>query len=403
MFETSATFPPSAQAASPGEAIASRRPFPQEHEAEFAEVRAGVADKSFVMLAIGSALLFHVLLIAERALLNLRPSFFALRGAPVTLGLLALVLLPTSRAMRLYTRSLLCAVGWGAVASLVAGVNLAGAGELLPLQTGVAALVLLLGWAAQLPLAWTALLGGGMLVVDAVSLASTGTGSGALKLDSLFAPAFACAFTLLYAWVREQEARRDFIALRTAAFAGVAQEELPEESRHLDLVTGVGNREAFDMRLRAAWEHAASRRNSVALLMFSIDNFTHIKRDLGHRYGDMLQAQVAGMLKEGLRRSDDMVARYDVHHFVVMLPGVGTDGATQIAERLRGCIEELVIYQGADRHRATVTVGVASLRAKRSVAREKLIEAAAAALEQAKQTGTNVVCVEGRGCLPSMA
>jgi diguanylate cyclase (GGDEF)-like protein len=207
----------------------------------------------------------------------------------------------------------------------------------------------------------------------------------------------------LSAWVRREEARREFLALRTAAFEGVGRDGAIDDMRHLDLVTGVGSREAFDMRLRAAWEQATTGRKSVALLMFSIDDFAQKKRQHGQRYGDQVQTQVAALLKEGLRRSDDMVARYDMQHFVVMLPGVGTDGATQIAERLRGCVEELVVYVGDERHRATVTVGVASLRAKRTMSREKLIDCTTAALEQAKNTGQNLVCVEGRGCLPSMA
>jgi hypothetical protein len=45
---------------------------------------------------------------------------------------------------------------------------------------------------------------------------------------------------------------------------------------------------------------------------------------------------------------------------------------------------------------------VASLRAKRNVERDKLVECTTRALEQAKQTGPNTVCVEGRGCLPRM-
>jgi diguanylate cyclase (GGDEF)-like protein len=400
MFETTTTLSPDIRAAGPAGTSASRRRFPIEHEAEFAEVQAAAPTPSLIMTALVGGLLFHALLIAERQSLSLPASFFAVRGLPVTLGLLALFVLPARQVQ--YTRALLCVVGWGAMVALVAGLNLAGAGALLAMQGGIAALLLVFGWAAQLPVTWTAMLSLGMLAVDAAALATAPGGSTALKIDSLFAPAFAAGFALQSAWVRREEARRDFLSTRTAAFVGVNMDEVVEENRHLDPVTGVGSRAAFDMRLRAAWEHAAGRRNSVALLMFSIDDFAQKKRDQGYRYGDLLQSKIAGILKEGLRRSDDMVARYDVQHFVVMLPGVGTEGATQIGERLRGCIEELVVYNGAERHRTTVTVGVASLRAKRSVEREKLVECTTRALEQAKQSGGNIVCVEGRGCLPRM-
>ena len=400
MFETTAVIPSGTQAAGLGTTTASPRRFPMEHEAEFAEVQAAASPTSLLSTALVFGLLFHGLLIAERQTLGLHASFFASRGVPVSLGLLAVFLVPVR--LREYTRALLCLVGWGAIAALVAGLDLSSPGTLLLLETGIAALLLVFGWTARLPFLWTALLSGGMLMTDAGALAGSRGGLTTIKLDSLFAPAFAAGFTLLCAWARREEARRDFLATRMAAFAGVDADEIVEESRHLDPITGVGSRAAFDMRLRAAWDHAATRRNSVALLMFSIDDFAQKKRDLGQRYGDMLQSKIAAILKESLRRSDDMVARYDVQHFVVMLPGVGTEGATQIGERLRGCIEELAVYVGAERHRATVTVGVASLRAKRSVEREKLIEATTRALDQAKQSGPNTVCIEGRGCLPRM-
>ena len=43
------------------------------------------------------------------------------------------------------------------------------------------------------------------------------------------------------------------------------------------------------------------------------------------------------------------------------------------------------------------------MRAKRGVPREKLVDGAVHALDQARSTGTNIVCVEGRGCIPRMS
>jgi diguanylate cyclase (GGDEF)-like protein len=261
-----------------------------------------------------------------------------------------------------------------------------------------------LGWLTLLPRSWALVFSGSMLLADVASILPAHPVSLSVKLESLWALVFASALVVVLATVRESEARREFLLLRQAAFAGVPSTEPGSMvDRHLDPETGVANRLAFDMRFRAAWDQAAARRHSVALLFFSIDNFAEQKRDLGFRFSEILQVQVAGLLKDSLRRSDDMVARFDNQHFVVMLPGVGTDGATQIAERLRGCVEQMAIYAGQKRHSATVTVGAASLRAKRGTPREKLVDCAVQALEQARCTGTNLVCVEGRGCIPRMS
>ncbi len=364
-------------------------------------MQASAPSPSLVPASLTTALLFHALLIAERVLLGLNPSWFAVRGLGITACAVALMLLPPGRRGQMAARPLAVVTVPSMMVALIAGIPFGGVSDLFAIQSGAAALILLAGLVLRLPLSWQILLASGSVLTNVLALFDVPGVPVLLKAESLWAPGLAAAFSILSAWVRTQEARREFLATRQAAFADVQPAGI--EARHLDEVTGIANRTAFDMRLRAAWENAVTRRNSVALLVFSIDEFSQQKKQYGQRFGDMLQTQVASMLKDGLRRSDDMVARYDAHHFVVMLPGVGLDGATQIAERLRGCVEEVAVYVGTNRHRATVTVGVASMRAKRGVHRDQLVEGALHALEQAKNFGANLVFVEGRGCLPRMA
>lgn len=406
MFETVAPdAPKTPMSGMPSPSLRSAH-FPLELEMEFAEMQAAVPTGGTPAALLGAGLLFHALLIAEKTALGLAPRSFAMRGAPVTLLLLLFLLLPAAYRRKETGRAFLVLFTILLVIALLAGVPFMGAGLLLLMQSGVAVMLLVLGWLTALPRQWTVVAVGGALLADAASLLlgpAAHTVGLPVIVESLWAPVFASALLVLFAGVRQNEARRDFLMLRKAAFSGVTTPADPEESRHLDPESGVANRLAFDMRYRAAWDHAATRRHSVALLFFSIDNFAEQKRDLGHKFSELLQTSVAGLLKEGLRRSDDMVARFDNQHYVVMLPGVGTDGATQIAERLRGCVEEMTLFAGQKRHSATVTVGAASMRAKRGTPREKLVDCAIQALEQARSTGSNLVCVEGRGCVPRMS
>ncbi len=407
MFETFTRNPEKAPITGLAGAPPRAAQFPLELELEFAEMQAAAPSGGTLPALLGAGFLFHLLLISERVFLSLSPAVFVLRGGPVTLLMLLLLLLPTPYRQRELGRSLLLCFGMLLVAALLAGVPFAGAEQLLPIQTGVALLLLLLGALTALPRYWTLGVAASALLTDAASLllgpAVRTTGLPVI-LESFWAPAFAAALLLILASTRHSEARRDFLLMRQAVFAAVPSSTVEAgESRHLDPETGVANRLAFDMRFRAAWEQAAARRHSVALLFFSIDGFAEQKRELGFKFSELLQTQVAALIKDGLRRSDDMVARFDNQHFVVMLPGVGTDGATQIAERLRGCVEEMGIFSGQKRHSATVTVGGASLRAKRGIPREKLVDCAVQALEQAHATGANLVCIEGRGCIPRMS
>ncbi len=408
MFETSTPTSSQSPAATMAAAPLRHGRFPLELETEFAEMQSTAPSGGTLPALLGAAFLFHVLLVAERFFTAMPPRMFAVRGGPVTLFLLGYLLLPTSMRKGQAARVFLVLFTASLVLALLAAVPFPGAGQLLPMQTGVAMLLLLLGWLTALPRFWTFLVTGGALVTDAAALLLGPAVHNAglpVVLESFWAPGCAAALLLLLASVRHSEARREFLMLRQAAFAGVQGAPAPEatDTRHLDPQTGAGSRAAFDMRFRAAWDHAAARRSSVALLFFSIDNLPEHKRDLGFKSVELMQKQVAALLKEGLRRSDDMVARFDTQHFVVMMPGVGTDGSAQIGERLRGCIEEMRFFAGQKRHPVTVTVGTASIRAKRGTPREKLVECAVQALEQARATGSNLVCVEGRGCIPRMS
>ena len=370
-------------------------------------MQAGVHAPHPVMGLLLMGFLFHFFLIAEQSVLRLTSHIYMVRGLPLTALLVGLLFLP-ARLRHEDSRCAAIAVLLPLmVLALTAGVPFHSAQQLLLLESAMGVLIVAAGLLLHLPRRWAIAMVLGALAGNADSLLS-GPGLHAMGLpvllQSLWAPLFATACVVLTASVRQNQARRDFLLLRQAVFSGTpGAAGARAETVHLDVQTGVANRLAFDMRFRAAWDHAAARRHSIAILLFSIDHFAEQKQQLGAKFADLLQMQVAKCLKDSLRRADDMVARFDNLHFVVMLPGVGSDGATQIAERLRGMIEEMGVFAGQKRHHVTVTVGAASLRAKRGTPREKLVDGAIQALDQARSTGSNLVCVEGRGCIPAMS
>jgi diguanylate cyclase (GGDEF)-like protein len=380
--------------------------FPLDLELEFAEMRAATPLKSAWPVLLASGALFQVILIAEYQLHLLPNLDFGVRGICATLVLLAAALSLAGGRTRGRQPAWIMLCCTLLTAALAGGIVFHSLDELFVVQTGIAFLLLPAGWGAMLSRRWTALGGLGVLSVDAACmlLGPSPAWLGApVRIASLWAPGFAAATVILISLTRHSESRREFLLLRHAALNGTATAGAETDTRHLDAPTGVAGRGAFDLCYRAAWDAAAARRRPVALLFFSIDALADRKRELGFKFVEALQRQVAGLLLESLRQSGDMVARFDHQHFVVMLPGVGRDGTTQIAERLRGSIEQMPVYSGHARHTATVTVGAASMRAKRGISRENLVDAAVQALEQARAYGPNTVCVEGVGCVPRMS
>jgi diguanylate cyclase (GGDEF)-like protein len=100
-----------------------------------------------------------------------------------------------------------------------------------------------------------------------------------------------------------------------------------------DGLTGLPNRVLFTDRVGQAL--AASRRTgaSFTVMLLDVDRFKEVNDTLGHNYGDELLRDVAARLRSVLREPDT-VARLAGDEFAVLLPGVGTERARELASRM---------------------------------------------------------------------
>jgi len=97
---------------------------------------------------------------------------------------------------------------------------------------------------------------------------------------------------------------------------------------------------------------------------------------------------------KGALRNHDVACRYGGEEFATVLPNTGLQGAFAVAERLRQDVQELDI----DGLRVTISVGVASYPDFAAGSPEELVQAADAALYEAKSAGRNRVRMrEGPG------
>lgn len=203
------------------------------------------------------------------------------------------------------------------------------------------------------------------------------------------------AFGVLYL------ARRD-----NRQFTQTEQDDLLQMARHMvypiqrvrlqalattDLLTGLANRRAFRRRMQTEVERATRYRHPLALLMFDVDYFKRANDTLGHRAGDALLTQMGGILRRACR-GIDMAARYGGEELAIICPETDEAVAARVAERVRIAVAEhrFVLPNGGET-RLTVSAGVAALPLHASDA-PSLVEAADAALYDAKQSGRNRVC-----------
>ena len=185
---------------------------------------------------------------------------------------------------------------------------------------------------------------------------------------------------------------------RMAQQLAAREEGLLEENRQLDHLaqvdglTGVANRRCFDEKLRAEWAGSRLSSQSLCLLMIDVDYFKRFNDRYGHRAGDSCLKSIADCISGGELRATDFVARYGGEEFAVILPALTPEAALEIAERLRQRVFDLAMEnRQSPKGRVTISVGVAGMVASAEDDSGALIEAADAALYNAKRCGRDAV------------
>lgn len=136
-------------------------------------------------------------------------------------------------------------------------------------------------------------------------------------------------------------------------------------------------------------ERAAELGRRVCLLVLDLDHLREVNNVHGHRAGDAVISVVGRRILASTRR-EDVVARVGGEEFVALLPDVGIETGTRVAERMRASVADSPVDTPSGRLMATLSIGVAEWRSGETV--EQLFDRADAAMYVAKQSGRNRVC-----------
>jgi len=156
-----------------------------------------------------------------------------------------------------------------------------------------------------------------------------------------------------------------------------------------DGLTRLYNHRYFQERLKGECSRVKRGGGSISLLMIDIDHFKKVNDTYGHRIGDMILQQVAGILKNRLR-AEDTIARYGGEEFVMILSDSGRKGALRMAERSRLAVKRATLLTEDHKISTSVSIGTATFPDDASESWE-LIEHADRALYAAKEQGRNRV------------
>lgn len=164
-----------------------------------------------------------------------------------------------------------------------------------------------------------------------------------------------------------------------------------QKARHdseTDPLTGVGTRRVLDQVLKVEYSRALRYNHSLSITIVDIDNFKEINDTAGHAAGDRMLRKVAKMMRDSVRMTDIVIARYGGDEFVLLMPETKLNEATVLLERLRRRAKTISIPKVRS---ITISCGVAEWSGSADESAENVLQRADAALYEAKRTGRNRV------------
>jgi diguanylate cyclase (GGDEF)-like protein len=162
--------------------------------------------------------------------------------------------------------------------------------------------------------------------------------------------------------------------------------EALETVANTDHLTGLHNRRYLDQLLQSTHWRNRTGGQPVSLLIFDIDHFKRLNDECGHQIGDIVLHDLAGILREHTRPTDELV-RWGGEEFIILSPNTDLHQAEQLAERLRLEVQRTRLSG----RQITVSSGVSQWNPGETA--EQMIFRADQALYDAKKQGRNRVVV----------
>lgn len=160
-----------------------------------------------------------------------------------------------------------------------------------------------------------------------------------------------------------------------------------------DSLTGLPNRHSFYQHLQDTIKWSEKNNTSFSVVFVDLDGFKPINDALGHAAGDVVLKSVATRLKENVRKND-VVARFGGDEFVVILSDISKTNVFSIVQKI---VDTVALSHHVNGKSITLSssVGIATFPDDGKLA-DELVARADAAMYQAKRSGSNCICFDGK-------
>jgi len=161
----------------------------------------------------------------------------------------------------------------------------------------------------------------------------------------------------------------------------------------VDRSSGLSTPEHLMEVLRRDWSISQRDGRTLTLMRIDVDACRDYLEVFGRVATENVLRQVGRTIASAMRRTSDVIARLAEDEFLVLGVSMVDERAREHAENIAGRVRALAIHHPRSRagRYLTVSVGVVTTVASRSLACEALLEAAQRALVKAKEQGGNSV------------
>ncbi|HEY2760274.1 MAG TPA: GGDEF domain-containing protein, partial [Pirellulales bacterium] len=151
------------------------------------------------------------------------------------------------------------------------------------------------------------------------------------------------------------------------AFSPLTASKMPRVETRTDAQTGLPNITAFREEIHRRLSEAQRHGNRVSVLLVKIDNLAGLLKMRPASDADLILRSCAQFFTAALRDMD-LIVRYDVDEFGVMLPGTSLANAAGVGHRLRTTIQQCPLRLRDDEIHFTLSAGVAEAQPSEDLA-----------------------------------
>lgn len=169
-------------------------------------------------------------------------------------------------------------------------------------------------------------------------------------------------------------------------YVAIRHDITDKELSNTDPLTGLYNRRYYKNVIK----NVLNKSINISLMIIDIDHFKKINDSFGHNFGDIVLKQFASILTKKTR-GQDICIRWGGEEFLILLPEAHLQKASEIAERVRKSIEDVVIFDNNSNKSVDITCSIGVTQCYKDDNMENFINRADSNLYTAKNNGRNMV------------